>query len=85
MNNICLLCKRQILKSDDSSIFKEKGWDNLKQHADIWKDINIPSNDKNYNFKFVNHEITNKTVNFGRYHKECRINFRLKCSAYIDQ
>ena len=24
-----------------------------------------------------------KTVNFGRCHKECRINFRLKSSAYI--
>ena len=46
-NNICLLCERQILKSDDSSVFKEKCWNNLKQHADTWKDINIPSNDKN--------------------------------------
>ena len=84
--SICLLCERNILKTEDSCKFQEKGWENLKSQAKSWADIRIPTNDQFYQFQFVYRTIKDHNKPFGKAHKtKCRISFRTKITDYQDR
>ena len=79
----CILCERKITQKDKAHALSNKGWDYLKELAQVWKQINIDIEDKFYFFRDFHHKIFNKTEAFGSVHNSCRLPFRTKAEAYL--
>ncbi len=79
----CLLCEGRIAQKDKTHSLTNRGWENLKQQAQVWKEINIDLEDKFHFFRYVHDKIVDKTDAFGNVHDSCRLPFRTKASAYV--
>ena len=49
-NEMCLLCYRELLKSEKYNCLSEKGWESFQANAKTWFNIDIPSEDPLHNF-----------------------------------
>ena len=47
----CILCERKITQKDKAHALSNKGWDYLKELAQVWKQINIDIDNKFYFFE----------------------------------
>ena len=86
-DNVCALCDTAvILRSEKRYKSARKYKDDLatvKQHAEKWKDLDIPSTDSLACFSSASARLTSRTN--GWFHESCLTNIRLKQKAYASK
>eukprot|EP00794_Sanderia_malayensis_P005820 gene5820-6517_t len=75
---LCCLCKERIRKSEKSQVFKEKGWESIREKALQWKCVTSP---RSYALNFpyahdtLKQHFTSKANNELKCHTQCRKHF----------
>ena len=52
-----------------------KGWDKYKTSVKLWKDIDIPTDEKTFFFTLIHEKIENISKPFGENHAPCCVEF----------
>ena len=78
----CLLCHVIIKRNEKSQSLGSQGWKTFTALAKEWRDINIDVSDSRFFFKQVYDRVKDSENQFGKVHKNCRIEFSTKLAEY---
>ena len=81
----CLVCTKEIEKRVNKVQLGTKGWKRIKEDAEQWSKINIPSDNKYYIYTRVHERVCEFPEPFGVVHGSCRSYFGTKTSVMQEQ
>ena len=79
----CLLCKKEIKRTDQTRKITQDSWSGYKDNASTWKKLDVPFTDELHVFTEVYDLIKDVDEAFGTVHTNCHIKFRTRLVPFI--